>query len=296
MGSASKEHFVKLYSRALKELWSDSLSFRIYTYFLKEKKHYAQTARLKNGTIVLEPEQVITGAPSLARHIEGEDASRSDAQRIWRKVKQLEEKGFIKLDSHQRLFSIVTVLDLDNIDEPIEDDLEFTLEPLEESEPEQMQEPVQEPEREPENPKNAFRVFEENWGMMPPLLIEEVGHEIDEIDQTGGDGDGLVCAAIKVAVVAQAQWRFAKGVLLKWRNANVLTVEQARAFTRKHENEIQQSKQQKPQYKGYSKKPQRKELVPEWFNKPDEEPEMTQEEIIQMEAYKRQRAERTGGS
>lgn len=285
--------FFKLNSKVLDELWSDPIALRAYLFLAKRSSHLERDAGHNYDNIKLAPYQVIVGSMEAAVEVyQTEDVIKKDADRVYNVIKKLERLGFIKREPYKRRFTIITLLGMQ--DEP-KSDLASEEDYYTVPEPEPLKQSEKETESVPDKPKNAFKVFEENWGMMPPLMIEDVGHEIDEIDQAGGDGDGLVIAAIKVAVSAQAPWRFAKGVLLKWRNANVLTVDQARAFTRKHENEVQQSKQQKPQYNGYGKKPGRKEKVPEWFNQPDEDEQMTPEQINELEQYRRERAQKQGG-
>src|SRR5690606_31370000 len=83
--------------------------------------------------------------------------------------------------------------------------------------------------------QNAINFYQKNFGLLSPFITEEILHSVDEY------GDELVIEAMKIALTfGKRNWRYTYGVLKRWRDEQVKTVEDVYAL----EKEFEQRKQQ----------------------------------------------------
>ncbi len=83
--------------------------------------------------------------------------------------------------------------------------------------------------------QNAINFYQKNFGLLSPFITEEILHSVDEF------GDELVIEAMKIALTfGKRNWRYTYGVLKRWRDEQVKTVEDVYAL----EKEFEQRKQQ----------------------------------------------------
>lgn len=96
-----------------------------------------------------------------------------------------------------------------------------------------------------------------------PTEADTIAYMVRDMGENGQD---LVIAAMKLAVMKnQKRLSFVEGVLRNWRNAGVTTIEQARA----HEQNFRDQQQGKQQYGQRRNNNGRKEVLPDWIDKPE---------------------------
>ncbi|PNP88958.1 hypothetical protein BMT55_13890 [Listeria newyorkensis] len=121
-----------------------------------------------------------------------------------------------------------------------------------------------------------------------PTEADAIAYMVRDMGENGQD---LVIAAMKLAVMKnQKRLSFVEGVLRNWRNAGVTTIEQARA----HEQNFRDQQQGKQQYGQRRNNNGRKEVLPDWIDKPEvlppqqaepkqkETPEETERKVAEM--------------
>lgn len=84
--------------------------------------------------------------------------------------------------------------------------------------------------------RDAFRFYENNIGMMPPVVQQQIDDWCKDISAD------LVIEAVKRSVEAGNGWKYAQGILKNWEKANVKTLEQVNAqdtaFKRQRKAEV----------------------------------------------------------
>lgn len=117
---------------------------------------------------------------------------------------------------------------------------------------------------------DAFLFWQENIGILSSFIQQSMIHAIDEMSEP------VVVEAIKTALKGssgQVTWNYVEGILRKWRNANVKTVEEAVAY----QLSFQQGKERKATG-GYRKQPTREEKNPEWYGKEEKPNDLIDED------------------
>ena len=100
--------------------------------------------------------------------------------------------------------------------------------------------------------KNAFQIYQENFGMLSPLITEEIMHWQNDLS------DELVLEAMKRAALNQKPFSWAVGIMRNWMKKNIKTVEQAEADDTSFSNNIQRNSN----YRGNK---QKVETEPVWM-------------------------------
>ncbi|WP_232304295.1 DnaD domain-containing protein [Jeotgalibacillus campisalis] len=237
--------FAKLHMSARETVWHDPLLMRVYTYCLFEKTYKKTTARLTQGTVELHEDQLITGRNKLAEAVAGEGYAKSEALVIWRKLEKLEKLGFVKLQKVKRSYTVVTVMDPDRESNK---EVERLPEKKEAKAPEQPQKPTEDK----AEGMDAVMLYQQNIGILSPLATQEIIMWAEDFSEE------IVCEAIKRAAKDNKTWSYAEGILKRWANANVKSLEDIKGLDLQHER----SKQTK---RSFNQKPARKEQLPEWF-------------------------------
>lgn len=127
--------------------------------------------------------------------------------------------------------------------------------------------------------KNAFQIYQENFGMLSPLITEEIMHWQNDLS------DELVLEAMKRAALNQKPFSWAVGIMRNWWKKNIKTVEQAEADDTSFSNNMQRSSN----YRGNKPKI---ESEPTWMKEQQEQPK--EEKIVDaatQEAFKNRLAQ-----
>lgn len=107
------------------------------------------------------------------------------------------------------------------------------------------------------DPRPAINFYQENLGVIPPILMEQVADWVKSL------GNDLVIEAITRAVAAEKGWSYAQGILRNWDKKKIHTLDQVKAEDVAHDRQVTA--------RGGYGKPQRIEKDPEWL-KPDYQP------------------------
>jgi DnaD/phage-associated family protein len=91
---------------------------------------------------------------------------------------------------------------------------------------------------------SVFHFYQENVGVLSPFVSQEIGYWIDDM------GEELVLEALKYALKEQKQWRYAEGILKRWANNNIKTLEDVRAAAEAFARDKEQKRQNKKNKKG----------------------------------------------
>jgi DnaD/phage-associated family protein len=67
---------------------------------------------------------------------------------------------------------------------------------------------------------NPFDFYQQNFGMINSFMSQQIGEWIDDV------GNELVVEAMKIALKQQKKWSYAEGILKRWVNENITSVEQ----------------------------------------------------------------------
>jgi DnaD/phage-associated family protein len=131
----------------------------------------------------------------------------------------------------------------------------------EEEEQEEEEEREKEKEQEEESVVvNVFDFYQQNFGVLNPFIGEEIGHWVDNMNEV------IVQEAMKKALVNQKPWSYAIGILKDWQKRNIRTLADVQA------SDLAYERQKQKRTGVANKKSTRTEVVPEWFDKPDNEP------------------------
>jgi DnaD/phage-associated family protein len=115
-------------------------------------------------------------------------------------------------------------------------------------------------------PVNAFRFFEENgFGTIGGHISEKIIAWINDLSEE------LVLEALKIAVEYGAKnWSYVERILVSWTEKKITSVEQVHALILAHKEK--QSKQKQQYTSRPNTKSNRKEVLPDWFDKKDDDP------------------------
>jgi DnaD/phage-associated family protein len=107
-------------------------------------------------------------------------------------------------------------------------------------------------------PVNPYKFFEENgFGVIGGYIGEKIGHWCDDLSPE------LVLEAMKIAVEYSAKnWAYVERILRTWADKKIKNVEQAHALLL----EFKEYKAKQRDRPNRTKKPIRKEMLPDWFN------------------------------
>jgi DnaD/phage-associated family protein len=110
--------------------------------------------------------------------------------------------------------------------------------------------------------KDASEFYQQNFGVLAPAVAQEMDIWIDTLSSD------LVIEAMKIALRGGKQFNYAAGILKNWNDRNIRTLEQARADTKQRDRAQRDGPQS-----------MRREIVPEWMDKPktDKPPEDPEE-------------------
>lgn len=125
--------------------------------------------------------------------------------------------------------------------------------------------------REEKNKKDAIVFYENNIGMLRPIISQEL------LDWINDMGDVMVIEALKRAISQnKPSWGYAKGILNSWYSKGIKTVEQAEAedveFRNRHQSRFSLQRQS--------------EVIPDWFGKQESQKQQEAEEIDEQEEKK----------
>lgn len=102
------------------------------------------------------------------------------------------------------------------------------------------------------------------FGIMPPLVYEHIGHEINDFDVDGvseSEGYALIKYALQVSVDNNARsWAYTSAVLRRMHQQKIMSVEQAEAAAKKREAD--KSQPYVPKWR--QRTPVQKETLPDW--------------------------------
>ncbi len=82
-----------------------------------------------------------------------------------------------------------------------------------------QEEEKEEEEEEQERYAAVFRFYEENMGVLNPFIAESIVHWVKELSPE------VVLLAIQKSLMRQKRWDYAEGILKKWVNQNVTTIQ-----------------------------------------------------------------------
>lgn len=105
-----------------------------------------------------------------------------------------------------------------------------------------------------EKRKEASEFYQQNFGVLKPVVAQEMDEWIDKLSSD------LVIAAMSMAIKAGKQFNYASGILNNWHERNIRTLDQARADTKQRTRTQRDGPQS-----------QRQEVVPEWMDKPQQD-------------------------
>ena len=131
--------------------------------------------------------------------------------------------------------------------------------------------------------KNAFQIYQENFGMLSPLITQEIMAWQEDLSEE------LELEAMKRATFNQKPFSWAMGIMRNWAKKNIKTVEQAEA------DDISFSNKQRannPFNRGTAKK----EAEPEWMNEEQSKSEKELDASKQAEFAARLNKFRKGAS
>ncbi|KAB2336174.1 DnaD domain protein [Cytobacillus depressus] len=78
----------------------------------------------------------------------------------------------------------------------------------------------------------VFDFYQQNFGILSPFIAEEIGESVDEF------GEPLVIEAMKISLsVGKRNWRYTYGILKRWRDEQVKTLEDLWALERVFEQQ-----------------------------------------------------------
>src|SRR5699024_10165687 len=81
-----------------------------------------------------------------------------------------------------------------------------------------------------ESSSSAFKFYENNFGVLSPFVAENIEHWINDLNEQ------LVIEAMKRALKNQKKFNYAEGILKRWLNENITTIEQVEEKEVKYEN------------------------------------------------------------
>lgn len=126
--------------------------------------------------------------------------------------------------------------------------------------------------------KNAFQIYQENFGMLSPLITEEIMHWQNDLS------DELVLEAMKRAALNQKPFSWAVGIMRNWWKKNIKTVEQAEADDTSFSNNMQRNSN----YRGNKPKV---EAEPDWMKEQQQPKEEKIVDAATQEAFKNRLAQ-----
>ncbi|WP_028983304.1 DnaD domain-containing protein [Sporolactobacillus terrae] len=122
--------------------------------------------------------------------------------------------------------------------------------------------------------KEASEFYQQNFGVLAPAVAQEMDTWIDTLSSD------LVIEAMKIALRAGKQFNYALGILKKWYQRNIRTLDQAKAESKQFARSQQRD--------GPSE--QHQEVVPEWMHKqkqdkPREDPKEVKRRAEYLDEY-----------
>lgn len=114
------------------------------------------------------------------------------------------------------------------------------------------------------DPAPSINFYQENLGVMPPILMEQV------MDWVKDMGNELVIEAITRAVAAEKGWSYAQGILRNWSKKNIRTLGQVKSEDVAHDRQISA--------RGGFGKPVRTEKLPDWAQEGYKPPKISKDE------------------
>lgn len=115
---------------------------------------------------------------------------------------------------------------------------------------------------------NPFQIYQENFGVLSPLISEDINMWIEDI------GAELVVEAMRRATVDQKSYRYAQGILRQWAKKNIDTMEKVKADDIRHESQTKSR---------HISKNVRREKLPDWVNQPTTEKKISSEKKAEIE-------------
>ncbi|MDT8862081.1 DnaD domain protein [Alkalihalobacillus sp. MEB130] len=101
----------------------------------------------------------------------------------------------------------------------LENDDTLTLRGQEEEKEKEKEEEQEQQEKQRERYAVVFRFYEENIGVLNPFIAESIALWLEELSPE------VVMLAIKKALMKQKRWDYAEGILKKWSNQNLTTIQ-----------------------------------------------------------------------
>jgi phage replication O-like protein O len=105
------------------------------------------------------------------------------------------------------------------------------------------------------NNNNAFDFYEQNFGLIPPFIIAQIGDWLEDFDEQ----HEILIFAMGIALERnQRKWSYAQAILKDWHSKGAKSLKDCEAIQQEFTNK---------QVKGkYNKKPIRQEMLPNWFD------------------------------
>ncbi len=117
--------------------------------------------------------------------------------------------------------------------------------------------------------KSVYDIYQENFGLVSPFIIDTIRQDVEEY------GQDLVIEAMKRAKLNQAKYVYAQGILSKWHDAGVKTLDDVKAADVEYANQKKYSR---------SRKIVQKETLPEWAkDMTSSQPKSPEPEISQQD-------------
>lgn len=111
-----------------------------------------------------------------------------------------------------------------------EEELEIEIEQEEDKEEELQQEQETEYESGSSSNLNAHAFYENTIGPLNPYIADDITNYCNDLS------DELVIKAMQISLENQKQWRYAKGILNKWINQNIKTLNDVEAHETAFQN------------------------------------------------------------
>lgn len=211
-------------------VWSDPNYLKLWMYCLMKATHKKREIIVGNAVVTLEPGQFITGRESLADDLnKGTKPKQRLSEKTWyRYIDNLEKWQMLTIKKTNK-FSVISIL---NWSQYQENDHQMSIKSPSDvhrmstnKNVKNVKNVEEDEDAQKNNDENPFLVYEQNFGLLKPLLQESFIAWCEDV------GDDVMIAAMKLTVQKGGRtFGYIEQILREWTNAGLKNLDEIRAY------------------------------------------------------------------
>lgn len=224
----AKQGWIKVYRKITDSLvWSDPNLLKMWILCLTKANHDQSSFNFNGKKIILNSGQFVTGRTAISNEYNYGSTKRHQISAIsaWRLLKKLESMEMLNIKTTTK-YSVVTVIRWSDYQET-EQQLDIKPTTTRQQLDTYKNDKNDKNEKKSTTSKSAINFYENNFGVLGPMLIENMNYWISDFKKIGSsteDANQILIKAMEISIKRNKRsWAYSEAILKDWINKGLNT-------------------------------------------------------------------------